>query len=450
MRFIADSMCSEHALSRNLRLSRVRGENAPVPELDWLSWLFSGEDTLTRRRPGVVAGSSLRVVSAGDQPGTAPRLRNRHLETSTESSNRNPPERTPPRSGTDELPGALLRNPLLAAAVENARHGLPVYPARPRGKSPLWKGWQRGATTKTDHLAGIWAKHPRANIGVACRRIVVLDADSKRGEAALEELALAPTTKIRTHRGCHLYFLGGLRGGQTVLPDVELRGRGQGVLGAGSVHPSGAEYQWEIPPWEVRPIPLPAEVRAIVRPAARELPGGIGPVFPGGRSVHLLRVAGMLRARAGLDTVSPVLHAVNEAQCSPPLPAAKVEELARQGEKLAAKPWLVDPIAFCNTDARLSRDARIVLHLLCHHADHNGECFPGVRRLAELAAIRLEAVGKATRELEDCGRIDVRRSRRGNRYQLLPWEAASGVVVPLNPLGGLLLFHPPEHCRVTR
>jgi Bifunctional DNA primase/polymerase, N-terminal/Helix-turn-helix domain len=369
------------------------------------------------------------------------------LQTPSESSERSPRRRTPPpdltalafESGDLE---AFLHNPFLAAAVENARWGFPVYPARPRGKNPLWKGWQRGATTKAHHLAGIWERHPRANVGVLLRGLTVLDADSRRGEDALEELGLPPTTAVRTRRGVHLYFLGGMTGGSTVLPDVELRGKGQGVLGAGSIHPSGHEYAWEVAPWEVSPVPLPAEVRAIARPAVEVLPGGIGPVFPGGRSVHLLRVAGMLRARAGLDTVSPVLHAVNEAQCEPPLPAAKVEALARQGEKLAVKPWLVDPIGFCNTDERLSRDARLVLHLLCYHADHHGECFPGVRRLAELGAIRGETVGKATRELEAYGRIDVRRSRRGNRYRLLRWESRGASVTPLDPPKGLTSVPP--------
>lgn len=103
---------------------------------------------------------------------------------------------------------AVLANPMLAAAVECARHGLPVYPARVRDKAPLYKGWQKAATTKPEHLVQVWQRAPGANIGIACRNIAVLDADSARGVDAVEELGLPATTTVRTHRGNHYYFVG--------------------------------------------------------------------------------------------------------------------------------------------------------------------------------------------------------------------------------------------------
>src|SRR5690349_16391261 len=124
---------------------------------------------------------------------------------------------------------------MLGAALECARNGLPVYPAKPRGKKPLWKGWQRSATTKEESLVEHWKRHPTANIGIACRGLVVLDADSERAVGAVEELCLPETTRVRTRRGSHWYFLGGSAGSKTTtLPNVELRGKGQGVLGPGS------------------------------------------------------------------------------------------------------------------------------------------------------------------------------------------------------------------------
>jgi bifunctional DNA primase/polymerase-like protein/helix-turn-helix protein len=315
---------------------------------------------------------------------------------------------------------AILSNPLFAAAVENARHELPVYAARPRSKAPLWRGWQRAATTKVQHLADIWERHPRANVGIACRGLVVLDADSQRAAMEVEELELPPTTTVRTARGAHWYFLGGLAGAmKTTIAGVELRGRGQGVLGAGSVHPSGRLYEWIVPPWEAQPVPLPDEVRRLVLQPRSEaaLPGEAMRVFPGGRSVHLLRVGAGLRARYGIVDVAPVLEAFNEAQCCPPLPAEKVARLAREAEKLAFAPW-ADPVRYASAATGVSQIGRHILALLARHADHKGECFPGVRRLSELASTNQRRVVAAIRELESAGWVSVERSRRGNRYRL--------------------------------
>jgi DNA-binding MarR family transcriptional regulator len=102
----------------------------------------------------------------------------------------------------------------------------------------------------------------------------------------------------------------------------------------------------------------------------------------------------------------------------PPAAGEKVGKLAREADKLGVLPWLADPVSFA-TDDRLSPMARLVLALLARHANHSGECFPGVRRLAQQAGCRPQRISDATRELERAGRIRVHRSRRGNRYMLL-------------------------------
>jgi hypothetical protein len=319
-----------------------------------------------------------------------------------------------------------LRNPMLGAAIENARNGLPVYAATPKGKAPLHKGWLRSATTKIERLERVWAQKPNANVGIACRELVVLDADSKRGEDAVADLGLPPTTTVRTARGSHFYFAGRHATVARILPDAEVRGEGSGVLGAGAVHPSGRDYEWEIPPWEVPPAPVPDELRELIerkRPTAEPPANGI--VREGGRSIHLLRIAGSLKGRYGLSELAPVLHPVNETMCSPPLPRAKVEKLVRDASKWPRPPlWVADPQTFSCCDPRLSLKARIVLWLLCGHADANGDCFPSLRRLSELSGIgRPNTVSDALRELEAAERIVVMlRSRRGNRYRLLPWR----------------------------
>lgn len=211
---------------------------------------------------------------------------------------------------------------MLAAAIECARHELPVYAAKPRGKSPLHKGWQRSATTKTDYLAEVWSRTPKANVGVACRGLTVLDADSSRGVDAIEELGLPPTATVRTARGIHCYFLGNAPTVAGVLPDVEVRGKGSGVLAPGSIHPNGHEYVWEIPPWEVPPIGIPDVIRHLIdEKRGSSTPGETpGYIYEGGRHVFLLRMAGSFRGRFGVDDLEPVLLAVNDVQCLQPVP----------------------------------------------------------------------------------------------------------------------------------
>jgi hypothetical protein len=323
---------------------------------------------------------------------------------------------------------------MLGAAVECARNGLPVYPAKPRGKEPLWKGWQRSATTKVESLAEHWRCHPTANVGIACRGLVVLDADSRKGEDAVEELCLPETTRVKTRRGSHWYFSvpGSLPGAKlTALPDVELRGKGQGVLGPGSIHPSGHEYEWKMPPWELPPTPFPDELRGLAAKAGTHRPFTDGfKVFPGGRHEHLLKVAASLRARHGVGEIAMALHGVNLAQCSPPLPEKEVERMAHEAARLQWVPWLdADARAkFCTEDERLSKDARFMLMLLCGYANYNGECFPGVRTLAARAGCRPSSVSRAMKELERFGRVKVDRAGRGksNRYTVLPWTPSGG------------------------
>ena len=344
-----------------------------------------------------------------------------------------------------DLALAAVSNPMLGAALECARNGLPVYPAKPKGKNPLRKGWQRSATTKVESLREHWRCHPAANVGIACRGLVVLDADSERGEDAVEERCLPETTRVRTRRGSHWYFLGGHAGAKlAALPDVELRGKGQGVLGPGSIHPSGHEYEWEIPPWEVAPRALPDEIRELVK--TKSVSGLVSEghlVFPGGRHEYLLGVAASARARHAVVDIATVLHSYNAVQCSPPLPKEEVDRLAQQAAKLPVLPWLADPTVFCMDDERLSMPAQLVLFRLCRHADYKGECFPSVRRLAAQVGCRTQTVTDAVKELERFGRIAVKRSRRGNRYRILPWtpmgeKGLTSVTPTVTPVEGYL------------
>jgi Helix-turn-helix domain len=63
----------------------------------------------------------------------------------------------------------------------------------------------------------------------------------------------------------------------------------------------------------------------------------------------------------------------------------------------------------------------LVLRLLADHADFEGRCYPGIRRLAQLAGASPNTIISATKELEAATRITVDHRRSGNRYQLLDY-----------------------------
>jgi putative DNA primase/helicase len=179
-----------------------------------------------------------------------------------------------------------------AAAVDAARAGFRVFPVTPRGKKPLRKGWQRGATTDLAVVEATWAELPDANIGVACGRgLLVVDTDSDAGEAAMRELGLPPTPTVRTANGRHRYFNGNGRNRTSLLSGVDVRGEGGFVVGAGSQHPSGVEYEWEVSSVEVVRAPAPPALIALLSKRAARAATLDGRIEQGARNATLFRLA---------------------------------------------------------------------------------------------------------------------------------------------------------------
>ena len=172
-------------------------------------------------------------------------------------------------------------------ALEVAQLGLPVFPlwwprnggcscragleCRQPGKHPRILGWQTEATTDEAKIRQWWLKWPMANIGIATGRhpdlavpgILVLDVDAAAG--GLESLAaleaahgrLLETVQVLTgksdldgRRGLHFYFKHpGIPIGNSVKklgPGLDIRGDGGLVVGPGSTHSSGRQYEWEV------------------------------------------------------------------------------------------------------------------------------------------------------------------------------------------------------------
>ena len=152
---------------------------------------------------------------------------------------------------------------------------------------------------------------------------------------------------------------------------------------------------------------------------------GLGrPIYKGERNTMLTQQAGRL-VRDGFTSPAEIegaLQAMNLERCRPRLSNQEVAKIASSAAKWKQPPlWITDPRAFTE-DARLSGTDRHVLWILSTYAKVDSWAWPGYRTLARQTGYSLPTVGAAIDRLESLGRIEVRRSRRGNRYKLLDWS----------------------------
>lgn len=161
-------------------------------------------------------------------------------------------------------------------ATVYASRGWPVVPLEPRGKVPLARLVRHGvehATTDQSVIAEWWGRYPHANVGIACRDLLVVDVDPRNdGEAQLAQLlarhgAFPKTLTARSGSGgLHVLFQ---------KPEQKLRGKlckgvdlvsgaRRYIVAAPSVHPSGGRYEWMTPP----SVPLAAVPDWIIESAS--------------------------------------------------------------------------------------------------------------------------------------------------------------------------------------
>ena len=102
---------------------------------------------------------------------------------------------------------------ILAAALNYAARGLPVFPCNPKNKAPLVSGGFHKATTDTDQIKTWWTEWPDAMIGMPTGKVSgidVLDIDCKKdkdGFAAIPDWRDRSPIIIRTpSKGAHLWF----------------------------------------------------------------------------------------------------------------------------------------------------------------------------------------------------------------------------------------------------
>lgn len=202
------------------------------------------------------------------------------------------------------------------------------------GKHPISSLHPRGhkdATVDHNDIAKGFARFPNANYGVVpLGSLLIIDADGPEGETAVAALGLPVTMTVKTHRGHHYYFtVAGFAAEKLPkLGMVDYRHSANGyVVGPGSRHVRGTTYRLTGRGEEVASVDMTAFGKA------RKLRVDFSPkadkIAEGGRNNELTRIAGALRAfGASQRAISRALKAVNEADCSPPLPSSEVEKIA--------------------------------------------------------------------------------------------------------------------------
>jgi len=243
---------------------------------------------------------------------------------------------------------------LLVAALRYAEQGYLVFPCRPGSKLPAVAHGHNDATADPVQIEQWWRRWPRANIGLNCASLLVVDVDpdglSWPGDDD-KRLAIKNTgcPLQRTPRGgYHLVYSvpdghhwrcsAGL-----LAPGVDTRTGGGYILAAPSIV-KGACYKWIRPPVHKSELPPPPawlvealdalEQRRQCSSASdgqqtgQQLDGGI--LVEGMRNAGLASLAGRLR-RSGLAQreLEAALLEANQLRCRPPLPEREVLVVAR-------------------------------------------------------------------------------------------------------------------------
>jgi hypothetical protein len=170
------------------------------------------------------------------------------------------------------VPNQYITNKHRFSAADAA--GLRVFPVKPSGKVPAVQSWKTYVDRNpTPEELSRWDAG-NCNVGVVTGKpsgVVVLDVDSAEAQAVVDELNLPPTPIVRTARGRHYYFQHpavSVRNSVGIAGHhLDFRGDGGYVVGAGSIHETGAKYHWEIAPDELPFAKLPDQVLSLLSQA---------------------------------------------------------------------------------------------------------------------------------------------------------------------------------------
>ncbi|HKK47350.1 MAG TPA: phage/plasmid primase, P4 family [Balneolaceae bacterium] len=234
------------------------------------------------------------------------------------------------------------------------------------GKHPRVSGWPERASRDPDQIKDWWSRWPDANIGIACGRssdLVVLDVDPRHGgEQSLDALeerlgCFTQTTTIMTGGGGkHFYFRypgeGLLSNSNGKLGDgLDIKTDGGYVVAPGSLHQSGAYYEWLIDLEQIQPFPK-SVIRFLQNLQKTPSTGSdistdhssVDPIPEGKRNDTLFRMGVNLREEGmTYRQIYNELLDINGKRCTPTLGKAEVDQIAKSASKPPATDHLQPP-----------------------------------------------------------------------------------------------------------
>lgn len=232
---------------------------------------------------------------------------------------------------------------MLEDALMYLENGWSVIPLQPKGKIPLFKGWESFSNRlPTENQVTLWWKgQPNANIGLVtgpASGVFALDIDGKDGMSSISGQDLGYTITTKTRNGEHrLYKIQdpAMENRVKFLPGLDIRATGGMVVIPPSIHPSGTPYRWLVGPDQCDPIDPPqwlltaleesknAKIDSGTSSWAKTLYGG---ATTGERNQRLAEIVGhYLRMGMTQDEVLEMALMLNKTKFEPPLPITEVE-----------------------------------------------------------------------------------------------------------------------------
>lgn len=242
---------------------------------------------------------------------------------------------------------------MLKAALDYVAQGFKVFPIK-IDKKPLTEHGLKDATQLQIRVRDFWNKWPDAGIGLVTDGLVVPDFDAKNGgldSKVVIEAKYGPLPRTRTHRtgGGGLHYLYRNPNGADIrsttklgaYSGVDLRANGGYIVAPPSLHESGARYE------VIDNAEIAAAPAWLMKLATKRAPlqisttaEGIGqPIPEGQRNATLASLAGTMRRR-GLseEAILAALSIENKQRCSPPLPEAEIEVIAKSISRYEPRP----------------------------------------------------------------------------------------------------------------
>jgi putative DNA primase/helicase len=234
----------------------------------------------------------------------------------------------------DSSPGLQV----LEAALKFAEKGWPIFPVKPRGKTPLTAHGLKDATTENETILGWWQKWPSANIGVPTGEVVVVDIDGATGEASLRALEaefgpLPVTLQSTTGKGRHFWFDANgnkIRNSAGKLGEgIDIRAKGGYVIAPPSIHESGKKYEWVSGDAPLAELPVWIAAKLKESPVHSGTNGHAQKISKGQRNTTLASLAGAMRRKGASEaSILAALSQHNQQCCDPPLPDREVQTIA--------------------------------------------------------------------------------------------------------------------------